>query len=233
MPDEDPLDALTTLMERLGELADSLGLKLETFFILPTPKGQAHMAQAILYLDPEKVFKSPEERAEADTLRQMDLHMRRDTVQENIEKARREAMESYAQQMGTTADGLGFDVEAEARVKPEDAELIECPRCHGSLTTSPVSNRVDHLFCVACSWPFDKPEPATPEEVFEEPVAELEDETDASSLAARPPVTVGDFQDIPEPAEPNLDELSVEEMLRMMEDREKNGGDDSPPLAGV
>lgn len=122
MDQNDPLAPLSKLMTRLAEVMDELGLELQTFAVLPHPEGMdmPNMAQAVFVLDPDKVFKSPEERAQDEQLAQMDRMLHRDRVHDKIEEARLAAIKSLADQMGTTVDGLGLDPDALPEIEVDD-----------------------------------------------------------------------------------------------------------------
>lgn len=212
MSDTDPLQPLRTLMQRLGELAESLGIHMETFAVLPNPDEHGRdFVQAVLSLTPE-AFMTPQEIAEDQTLKQIELHMRRDSMQEKIEEARRKALE-------TAAELSGGEFKAPAPEDlPEivDAELIECPQCKFELQTSPISNRPDHLFCDRCKWPLV--------EHTEETLREILNPIDGNTPLPEAPATSD---------EPDYDNMTVEEMLRVMEERERNGHTPDDGLAGV
>lgn len=59
---DNPMDKLSTLAEKLAQVAEAAGLHLETVAFLPGQGGSPHLAQAILSIDPEVAFATPEEK---------------------------------------------------------------------------------------------------------------------------------------------------------------------------
>lgn len=210
MSDTDPLQPLRVLMQRLGELAESLGIHMETFAVLPNPDEHGRdFVQAVMSLSPE-AFMTEAQIAEDKTLRDMELHLRRERTQDKIEEARRKALETAAE-----LSGGEFKVpDPEDLPEIVDAELIECPQCKFELQTSPISNRPDHLFCDRCKWPLV--------EHTEESLQEILNPIDGNTPLPEP-----------ESDEPDYDNMTVEEMLRVMEERERNGHTPDDGLAGV
>lgn len=229
MDQNDPMEPIRKLGERLADKAKELGLEVVQFAIMPSAsEGAPDMAQAVIAIGPD-AFKTPEKVKEDQQLRDMEMHMRRDTTKEKIEAARRGAAESLAQQMGTTAEGLGLDDLPE--IAAEEAELIECPSCGAELTTATMSPRLDHLFCSKCMWPV-APMPTTPG-------AEIQtDEEDEGPLTPDPqpePEPEGEQEVLVEDDDDPFAGMSVDEMLAAMAklDNKQEGPGEQPPLAGV
>lgn len=104
---DNPMEQLHVLQEKLREAAEALGLDLQAFVAIPGSDHGPHMAQAHFVLDPAKAFKSPEERATDDELTRMELAMRAESQEEKANEARVQLQESLQElQKG---DGIGLD----------------------------------------------------------------------------------------------------------------------------
>lgn len=158
MGDNNPLDQLGVLMTRLGEIAQELGLDLQGFAVIPNPEpGGPHMCQAILAVDPERVFKTPEEIAEKakmdDEFKKIALRDRADSVKEKIEESRRKAIESFEDMTGQKIDKGNLpdlDFDPQRPFPPPFQEYpAACPGCGKELGTTGDDN---HPTCDNCDF---------------------------------------------------------------------------------
>jgi len=163
--DTNPLDQLGALMAKLAELADGVGLELQGFAIIPNPQpGGPHLAQAILALDPSKVFTSDEDKETDKAFQEIAMRQHADEQKSKIEAARAAAIKSFEEMTGETVEGdlpsldepepipapiagaegvvqelLGPEIE-----QPEEFTLGYCPTCGFDLVDGACSNPDPH-----------------------------------------------------------------------------------------
>jgi len=165
---DNPLDQLSTLMAKLAELSASVGLELQGFAVMPNPDpGGPHLCQAILALDPAKVFTTDEDKATDKAFQEIAMRQHADEQKSKIEEARAAAIKSFEEMTGETVEGelpsldepesipapiAGAEsvVELDDRVELDSDQLEEaftlgyCPTCGFDLVDDKCSNPVQH-----------------------------------------------------------------------------------------
>lgn len=111
MASDNPMDQIARVRELFREAAEAVGLELKEMFFIPAPAGPGtpHYAQAVLIVDPEKCFTSPEEKQmkdEFEAIIQGDKMIER---QQREDAARRGLVENLRDL--SKGDGIGLDDE--------------------------------------------------------------------------------------------------------------------------
>lgn len=155
---DNPLDKMSIVIERLNEVAESLGLKVETAAFIPGPEGGPHYMQAMLRIDPEVTFKTVEEREQAAAdKKEFDAMARTLRVDQDREKVEgiqtgAEALVKGIMDLSPTAAGAGLGLDnptPDPEPEPEEpvtAETEKCPKCEAEI--SPATPGL----CDACGW---------------------------------------------------------------------------------
>lgn len=111
---DNPMEKISKLREVVTELFAQFGLDLEAFIIIPdeNPDG-VHIAQAVLHLDPVKVFGVVDQHAVDQTFESMTKAFEADDKQEKkVVDIRNQLKDSLAQLR--PSDGIGLDRDEEA-----------------------------------------------------------------------------------------------------------------------